>query len=262
MKATPQGGACGRQPENTTAMLAEACFQIDRLLGSPDDPRVPGDDVLLAGQNPQISHTLAYLYSRELPGNRWQGHPVLLQLVERLKAHTLVEEPLPRRLIHPLMHAFRLVRGDLGDKAGQWKEDLARFVRKRLMPVLEDRDRITALSSANVGYGTNHLAVELSGLTGYIKAFGDDPEFSQMDPGGPELVAFARAFLTRFVDYMHPDGYWVECDGPAISYNTLTGQALYACARDLGTVEEHRSAFETASQFHCATTLPVEPTPF
>ena len=237
-------------------ILSMILREMERLFGSLNAPQIPLDAAMLERENPQIVHTLAYLYRTEVPENPWRGQAVLLETIRKIAAHILASASLPRRSVHPLMHAFRLIRADLGEEEGRWKENLARFVRELLMPELRERERLTAFTSANVGYGSNHLAVELSGLTAYIAAFRDDPDFERMHPGGSGLVAFADAYLKRFMAYMHPDGYWAECDGPALSYNTLTAMALYSAARDLRAVETYREGFERCARFHCATTLP------
>lgn len=231
--------------------------ELEKRFGPPERAELPGRaDLLKRGENPQGIHALAYAYAAPFDGNVWLGHRVLLEAIRRIAREIFQREEIGRRLTCPLMHAFALVREALGEEARAWKSELVRIVRRDVLPPLRECERLTVFSSANVGYGTNHLAVELSGLTACAAAFRGDKDFETMDPGGADLVEYARAYLARFMDYMAPDGYWAETDGPANDYNTLTAAALFRCAADLGEVEKYRRHFEAVSRFHALTTFP------
>jgi hypothetical protein len=106
------------------------------------------------------------------------------------------------------------------------------------------RKDLTQLSSANVGYGTNHLAVELKGVTQYLnycsKTCGSIKGLNKN---------FLKEYLKRFMDYMHPAGYWPESDGPALNYNTLTAVSLMGLAHELGQVKSYWNHFLATANF-------------
>ena len=113
-----------------------------------------------------------------------------------------------RRLGHPVHQRVRPCSATTCPDQAEIKAAIAEGVNRLFMPILRDRDRLTVLSSANVGYGTNHLACELSGLAAYVRAFRDDADFAKMTSGGPALVDYAKAWLARFMNYMDDGGYW------------------------------------------------------
>ena len=230
---------------------------MDHLFGDAENARPLADEgVTASGINPQLIFPLAFVYTTEAPNNNFTGNPAVLKTIENIAEWAFDKEEIPRRVPYTLIKAFELLRADLGDAAARWKDGLQRVVRATTLAPLMERRRITKFSSANVGYGTNHLAMELSALAAYVAAFRDDENFGDMDPGGEQLVEFASAYLQRFVDYMHKDGYWAESDGPAISYNVLTGHATYLAARDLGEVDKHREKLKQAARFHVVTMFP------
>jgi hypothetical protein len=203
-----------------------------------------------------VIHALAWLFECPAAGNRWQRHPILLDAIERAGVRLFSEMAADRHLEefrrtgHPLIHGFALVRGNLRD-ASVWKAGIVDLMNRCFMPRLRERERLTVFSSANVGYGTNHLAVELSALAACIRIFGSDKkELAQMVPDRPDPAAYAKEYLKRFMGYMDPAGYWPECDGPANMYNTLTASALLRVAMDLDEVETYRAHFERAARFH------------
>ncbi|MFH1707128.1 MAG: hypothetical protein ABIF71_04335 [Planctomycetota bacterium] len=107
-----------------------------------------------------------------------------------------------------------------------------------------------------MGYGTNHLTIELSGLTAYARVFRDDPGWQGMDPGGPAFEGWLAAYLDRFMAYMDDGGYWPESDGPAQGYNSLTANSLLRAAIDLGRMDRQLKRFRAAARFHVVNTLP------
>ena len=54
-----------------------------------------------------------------------------------------------------------------------WVSEINDIMESRLLPCIREREALTVFTSANVGYGTNHLAVELSALCAYIAAAND-----------------------------------------------------------------------------------------
>jgi hypothetical protein len=251
----------------TAAVISE---QLERAAGSPEAAAAHPERfceaiAAYAGVEPheglQLVHPLAFLYATEFSGNRWFRNPALLEAARaagwRLLAwmrETRDHTPV-RRKGHPLVRAFALLRADLPDQA-EWKAGISEVIGRLFLPLLRERERLTVLTSANVGYGTNHLACELSAVTAYLRAFRNDPDFGRMDPGGPGLEDYLRGWLARFMDHQDEAGYWPETDGPANLYNLLTGNALLRAAMDLGEVETYRSHFERAAHFHTWYILP------
>ncbi|MGQ9663158.1 MAG: hypothetical protein ACUVWX_12590 [Kiritimatiellia bacterium] len=154
-----------------------------------------------------------------------------------------------RRTGHPLIRGFELMKPYLRD-ARRWEIGIARLTHAYFLPALREREMLTVFSSANCGYGTNHLAVELSALSAFVSVFGTRIDASQLSADAMRLRPYACEYLARFMAYMDEGGYWAECDGLANQYNKLTGSALFRAAMDLGEVEQYRAAFERAAHFH------------
>jgi hypothetical protein len=196
----------------TAAVISE---QLERAAGSPEAAAAHPERfceaiAAYAGVEPheglQLVHPLAFLYATEFSGNRWFRNPALLEAARaagwRLLAwmrETRDHTPV-RRKGHPLVRAFALLRADLPDQA-EWKAGISEVIGRLFLPLLRERERLTVLTSANVGYGTNHLACELSAVTAYLRAFRNDPDFGRMDPGGPGLEDYLRGWLARFMDH-------------------------------------------------------------
>ncbi|MHC4916272.1 MAG: hypothetical protein ACYTGB_12350 [Planctomycetota bacterium] len=198
----------------------------------------------------QGMYPLARLYVLDAPENPWRGNPVLPECA-RLMARKLFaqDEEVERRAFSPLVRTYALLRDELPD-ASEWKREIQRLFREDMLPRLRETDRLTVLSSANVGYGTNHLAMLLMGLSAYVHVFRGDSDFAEMDPGGPEIVRLAESWLERFMAYMDEGGYWPESDGPAQGYNTLTSSCLFRAAIDLGLLEEYRARLGASAAYH------------
>lgn len=235
--------------------------EAEKRLGSPTAPRngLTAEQILTTHhQDLQVIWPLAWLYAapeNEFPNNPWHAHPTLLAAVESLFKKAL-SAPIGRRMWYPLFHALRVLTPALSTRAAAYRDGLRAAFLDQMLPELRKRERLTVLSSANVGYGTNHLAVEVSALTAYLTAFRDDPLFPTAEFGGPALRADAERWLQRFFTYMHPDGFWPECDGPADSYNTLTASALLRAAIDLDLVDRYRPQFAAAARYGALSLFP------
>ncbi|MCX7591942.1 MAG: hypothetical protein N2255_09990 [Kiritimatiellae bacterium] len=238
------------------------CHQIELHCGSPEEASHLDLDPLWGWNfRGNVVHALAWLFATPRPENRWYMHPVLLDAIERagerLFRELADEEHLEvfRRTGHPLIHGFALARGHLRTP-DRWMAGIAKLMTSYFLPVLRERERLTIFSSANCGYGTNHLAVELSALSAFVHVFEGDPQMMGEVTGREDLVSYARKYLERFMAYMAPGGYWAECDGPANQYNKLTASALLRAAMDLKEVTTYRSHFERAARFHITYLFP------
>jgi len=236
--------------------------RIEALAGPPDEAHsIDLDacwDTKFCGQ---VVLPLAFLYCRAVPGNRWHGHPVLLEAVERA-GRRLADEIAPdrdwvwmRRTGYPLIHAFGLMRDRLAAPEA-WEDTIVRLLRDLFFPEVREREMLTRFSSANVGYGTNHLAIELSMLCAFVSVFREETIRSVAMPDCEDPIGYLKEYLARFMAYMDPAGYWPETDGPANLYNTLTANSLLCCAMDLGEVDTYRSHFEGAAHFHTRYVFP------
>lgn len=242
--------------DSTADLLQRIIFRAFKHHFAPDGAlRMPETATLLDKWNPCMVFPLAYAYVTEHEDNVLFDQPIALEAMDLIRAKIL-ETGGVRRQSYPLVHAFAAIRDKLPAGARkQWKQDIVKLISEKVFPEVQQRERLTVLSSANVGTGTNHLAMEFSGLVAYATTFRNDPDFEQMNPGGEQLIQYVTDYLARFMNYMHDDGYWSECDGPVIGYNCLTAHATYVSARDLGLVETYRSHFEKTARFHCITTL-------
>lgn len=233
--------------------------EIERRLGTPCNAKtVASANEILRDhkEDQQIVYPLAWVWADASPGNPWHRNPALLQAVKVVANDLFASEKISRRLPYPLFQSYRLVKDALGGEAAVWKRECQRVFRINTYEPLKKRERLTQFTSANVGYGTNHLSVEIAGLAAYVQVFRNDTDFEQMQPGGSDLIRFASEFLARFMAYMDPDGYWPESDGPANSYNSLTAASTLRAADALGEVERYRRHFQQASRFSALTTLP------
>ncbi|MFC1582659.1 hypothetical protein ACFL4W_03895 [Planctomycetota bacterium] len=245
-------------PEIINNEFAKNFGPPDSAQASPLTDRFPGR------WGAQIVYPLAWMYTHEAEGNDWYQHPVMLEMHQTVTAEIfrfLKEEgdyhSQYRRVGYPLAHSVRLLRDHVDPELFQsWKDDLTHIMREGFVPMLRECERLTILSSANVGYGTNHLAIELSGVVAYVNVFRDDPDWPDMEPGGRALEQFVREYVQRFMAYMDEGGYWAECDGPAQAYNTLTANSLLRAVLDLDEAETYRSHFEKAAHYHTYHLLP------
>jgi hypothetical protein len=203
----------------------------------------------------QIVYPLAFLYMTPHPANPWHGNQDVLDTADQAgrrlfnAIRSRDEAQWARRTGYPLCRAYALLRHNL-PSSSLWENNLFRIMQDVFLPVVRECERLTVFSSANCGYGTNHLAVELSALCAYVALFRDKPARLALDPDIPDLAAYARSYLDRFVQSMDEGGYWAECDGPANAYNVLTAQSLFLAALSLGELDRYRPAFESAARFH------------
>ncbi len=234
---------------------------LERFFGKPEecdalDPAAVVAEHFSGYWDDQGIYPLARLYALDEPGNPWRGRPVLLECA-RLMARRLFGrgQEVERRAFSPLIRAYGLLRRELPD-AAEWRDGIRRLAREDLLPRLREMSRLTVLSSANVGYGTNHLAMLVMGLSAYVKVFRGEGDFAETDPGGPGVVELAEEWLERFMDYMDEGGYWAESDGPAQGYNTLTSSCLFRAAIDLGLLEKYRRRLEASAAYHTRHVFP------
>lgn len=233
-------------------LLADQLSMVFNTVTEADDIDI--DNIFPGNTDAQAVYPLAYAYKTDFKGNKWAGNELLLSVIKKLGRRAIKEilakdsNAEYRRTGYPLFHAFDLVRNDLQD-IEEWEKNLKRAIKEVFLPILQEREKLDILSSANVGYGTNHLAAELSGLSAYARVCKNGYDFGSIT-SGKELFRYAREWLDRFMYYMDEGGYWPECDGPAQIYNSLTANALLRTAIDLGKVEKYRQQFEKAARYH------------
>jgi hypothetical protein len=247
-----------RKGELVQSKLREIIYRgVETYLGQPGErPGSDADELVkkhFSGYwDDQAIYPLAWLYLLERDDNPWFNNPLLLNCARGIAENIFASDKIERRAIMPFFRGYELLRDHLPD-ADRWKDKIQEIMRQRVMPPIDARQRITELSSANVGYGSNHLAAEIMGLTAYISVFENDSDFEKMNPGGEALRQKAQEWLERFMAYMKPGGYWPESDGPTIGYNALTASWLFRCAVDLKQLEKYRPQLEKAAAFHTYT---------
>lgn len=223
------------------------------FFGEPQNPHWLIDkSFLLKSENPQIIYSLLYVYSHDHKDNEWYQNKILLDTTEFvIEGLSSIQDSYRfRRLLPVLMEAYPLVLTLLPHLKTPY-ELLVKNATLHFSKKLIDRQYLTQLSSANVGYGTNHLAIELKGIVQYHKYC--EKNLGKL-PGIDEK--FLKDYLKRFMEYMNPEGYWAETDGPALCYNRLTAFCLMGVAVELGEFEKYRQHFEKTSEFTAFTTLP------
>ena len=268
--------------------------QLERMLGAPGGPAAWDAQRWRDDKQVQLVYPLAWAYAHAEEGSPWRRCPAVLDAVNGLATWAFSAETVGRRVPFAFCRAYGVLRGQLGRQEQAWRDGLAGMMRGTILPALREREHLTQFTSANVGYGTNHLIYEVAGLAAYIALFRDDEEAlagleaelcpedgscvvadrtgtggraasgtqsqevpsSQRESGKVGLVEYAEGFLRRFMDYMHADGYWVECDGPATSYNMLSAHCAYLAALDLGVLDVHRDRLARAAWFNTVTMFP------
>lgn len=222
------------------------------FFGEPANPVWKIDrEAFMKTENAQIIGSFLYGYHHEHSENEWSKSPILLEATEVILQEMFkLKNYHPNRVSYVLMEAFPLLKKYLPHLSTSFEPMLKGFA-THFGNKLIDRQYLTQLTSANVGYGTNHLAVELKVVTQYFKYC---EKSLGVIPGINET--FLKNFLQRFMEYMNPEGYWPETDGPALIYNRLTGSTLLDVAIELNELETYRKHFEKVSDFHVYTTMP------
>lgn len=228
-------------------------LKMQVLFGSPKKHEWLVDKSnLLVGENHQFIITLLYSYDTASKDNRWFQNPFLLEVASFIIKDICQNERMirHRRLLPILSESYPLVVKHLPKLKLQYEKYLFKLAKHYTEEVMQRRD-LTQLTSANVGYGTNHLAVELKGIAQYLN-------YCSKNCGAIKGLdkKFLKEFLQRFMNYMHPAGYWAESDGPALNYNTLTAVSLMGLANELGEVKKYWKNFLAVANFHTYATLP------
>jgi hypothetical protein len=208
--------------------------------------------LLLERENRQVIGSFLYVYDTKNKFNIWYKNPILLEAIEFIIKDVCQDKKLAgfRRLLPILSESYPLLLKYLPKLKNQYDKyffTLAKYFAHELIA----RKDLTELTSANIGYGTNHLTVELKGVTQYLK-------YCAKNCGSLEHIdkKFLKSYLKRFMEYMHPAGYWAECDGPALMYNTLSAVTLMAVANELDEMKTYLKQFKTSADFHSHATLP------
>ncbi|MBN1808738.1 MAG: hypothetical protein JW909_06685 [Planctomycetes bacterium] len=240
--------------------LLEIIFEeLDAIFLAEDRFRMPPDtwfEEAKADKNWHVLYPLAYAWTTEHPANRFYRRPEVLDALRIIAGRLFQCRNVYLRIPYTVLRSYELLRDVPGTVDVGWKPQIQALVRSATMPLLLDRELLTRFSSPNLGYGTNHHAYVLLCLAAYVSVFRNDDDFEHMDPGGAALVDYTVSYLDRFFDYMHPDGYWVESDGPALSYNTLSAQCLYLAARMLGLLDRYLDRLKRAAWFTAVTMYP------
>jgi len=230
-----------------TDTLAEViALQLEQIFGPPDNTHVPAESLMRHQHVGMLASPLASAFTDAGSENRWHGNEAILAALKQvMDERCRANEQTHRRDLLPLCHAWQRLEGSAtAAERERWRAGLLEIGTAQLMPDIRACADLRALSSATIDYGSNHLAVELANLCAFIARLDFDAR------------PLAEDMLQRFFDYMHPDGYWVECDGPALMYNTLTAHALYLACRELDLVDRHRDHLRQAAYFHAITTMP------
>ncbi|PCJ57284.1 MAG: hypothetical protein COA79_16395 [Planctomycetota bacterium] len=208
-------------------------------------------DSLLECENPQICYALSFLYTHDSKKNNYYQSEEILNVLQNLirkyisKGSNAISGS--RRHMCPLIQTYHLMKNYLDDFETELKLLINEFA-KTYFGEIKNRENLTIFSSANIGYGTNHLAVELSGLCAYAKYFESEDIFDNL--GIADLKNYLKSFFEKFMNDMHPDGYWAECDGPATGYNGLTLSALHKSAYFLDVIDKYRDQFVVAAEYY------------
>ena len=184
------------------------------IFGKPESPSwLIEKSSLLTSENPQIIYSLLFAYQTEHKDNAWYKNKMLLEAAEHV-ANELIKNKdsyRNRRLASVLMETYPLLSVHLPHLKANY-EVLIKKAATHFAEKLVDRQYLTQLTSANVGYGTNHLAIELKGIVQYHKygekSLGALPSINEK---------FLKNYLKRFMEYMNPEGYWPETDGPTFA---------------------------------------------
>ena len=224
-----------------------------KYFGNPEKPTWQIEKPsLLKSENPQIIYSFLYVYHTEHTDNEWHQNKILIEATEYIVSELIKDQDAyrKRRLVPVLMESYSLLTTYLPHLKANY-EILIKKAASHFAEKLVDRQYLTQYSSANVGYGTNHLSIELQGIVKYFK-------YCEKNLGALPGVneSFLKSYLKRFMEFMSPEGYWAETDGPALCYNRLTAYCLMSVAVELGEFETYRNHFEKVSEFTAFTTFP------
>lgn len=227
--------------------------KMNQIAGEAKEPKWKIDKAILVhSQNPQIIGPLIYAYNTNSKYNEWYKNDFLLEMVSYILLEAIKNKSYGgcRRLLPIFAESYPAIAKllpKLKSKYGNFLFSFASYFSNELI----NRKDISQLTSANVGYGTNHLAVELKGVIQYVK-------YCSKSVGKLKGInyAFLKKYLKNFMAYMHPDGYWAECDGPALNYNTLTGVSLMGGIDELGQMKLYYDQILRVARFHTSVTLP------
>jgi hypothetical protein len=206
----------------------------------------------IKGQEPQIIGPLLYAYDTKSPDNEWYRNEFLLEAASYIALEVMKNKKYGglRRYLPVLAEAYPLIAKYLPKIKSAYEKYMFNFASFFAHEIINRKD-IKQLTSANVGYGTNHLSVELKGIIQYEKYCSEKiGKLKGID------LKFLKNYLKNFMEYMHEDGYWAECDGPALNYNTLTGVSLMGAAHELGEMKKYMTHFKRVAEFHTSVTLP------
>jgi len=227
--------------------------KMNQMVGDASDPKWKIDKSILAhSQNPQLVGPLLYAYTTKSKYNEWYKNDFLLEMVSYILSEAMKNKSYGgyRRLLPIFAESYPAIAKLLPKLKSKYEKFLFAFASYFAHELINRKD-IRQLTSANVGYGTNHLAVELKGLVQYVKYC--SKSVGQLKGINKE---FLKKYLKIFMAYMHPDGFWPECDGPALNYNTLTGVSLMGAIDELGQMEQYYQQILKVAEFHTSVTLP------
>lgn len=235
---------------------------LEKLFGSLEKPVMPEDKHILFGPMPQWVSVFAKMYTIQDPQNKWYKKPILLEAckhlfdfycysnkyAEKYGDKVFVTPAYQRRFPGPFIIALKLLSKELPDIHADCL-NRCHLVATHFLEELKVREDFLFLTSANIGYGTNHLAVELYGLSEYLVNLNDQKPVEGLNK------EYLKNYFDLMMRYMSPSGFWIECDGPALAYNVLTSVSLLRTAMLLNTLDENIDLFKTTAMYQAKTTF-------